>query len=102
MDEYFQDLQWQEDWRDEALRGEWVRWDDVVNAGAQAEGVWERRHDTQEARLMPFRRKFLVLTFKEWLRGLFTGTRRYAVHYYFVFHLGRRRRVMFREEIAQL
>lgn len=92
----------EEDWRDEALRGEWVRADDVVNAGAQNEGVWERNFETMEMRLQPFRRKFLVLTFKDWLRGLLTGTRSYQVHYYFVFRLGRRSRVMFREEIAQL
>lgn len=91
----------EEDWRDAALRGEWVWTHDVVDAGAQNEGVWERNHMTMKMRLRPFRRTFLVLTFKEWLRGLLTGTRSYQVHYYFVFQLGRRRRVVFREELER-
>lgn len=88
-----------------ALSGKLVRWSDVVDSGFDRSGtgaVWERYHETMEARLVPYRRKFLVRTFKDWLRGLLTGERRYNIHYYFVFQLGWRKKVMFREEIAQL
>ena len=91
-------------WRDAALRGDLVPWDDVVRHGFASGGtgaLWERYFESGMARLIPIRRKFIVRTFRGWLRGLLTGERRYPMHYYFVFELGRWRRVVFREELER-
>ena len=89
------------EWREKALRGERVPWSDIVSADAERDAVWDRDHMTETARLIPARRKFIVRTFRGWLRGLLTGERRYPIHYYFVFELGRWRRVVFREELER-
>ena len=43
------------EWRERALRGEWVPWSDIVSAGAERDADWDRDHATMTARIVPTR-----------------------------------------------